>query len=344
VDIAKLFPVATERNGFNSDSTGIFEVKPERQVTRTYSNGLSYKHVPGKERWRYKVAVAERVQQLGWESAKYCHEYAPSVISLFYRWRELKEEWKTNRNNDKSPIYTKLQAFAEELALSKTSSLDPLELYETIETALEYREPEFLAAKFAALCKNRSNLGQSSFLRLVGAGRGYLDAMEKLQWVRTFFHEHPDELASFLLFGRAPWTEATLSRRFRCAFSWARDFLVGIRNKLAFELAKAQITFPVPSLLCDVDFTPVLEPFESELRKKCDTLEESGADCTRVKSFLRAIIKLREQPELLAEPFRTNDVRFTWKALKNYSTTLQGVSFSALRAVFARACLHQKEW
>ena len=341
--LVKLFPETADHEDFNSRSIGIFEVKKEDYVIRTYSNGLSFKHIPGIDRWYYKGAVVERVRQLGVQSAKDCQKYAPKIISLFSRWRALKEEFKANHQTDMSLLHDKLKAFAEELALPD-DALDSAELYEAIKSVLEYRNPKFLAVKFAELCQDRSNLGQSSFLRLVGAGRAYFDATEKLQWVAEFFHDHPEEFASFLLFGRAPWTEMMLSRRYQCSFFWTRNFIVGIHNKFKFELENTQITLPEPSLLLDLDFYSVLEPFEAEIQKKCEAHEEAGGNSTRIKGFLRALEKLRKQSNLLIEPFRTEEVQLTWKDLKIYANTLRGISFSALRAVFARACLHHELW
>ena len=44
--LVKLFPETADHEDFNSRSIGIFEVKKEDYVIRTYSNGLSFKHIP----------------------------------------------------------------------------------------------------------------------------------------------------------------------------------------------------------------------------------------------------------------------------------------------------------
>ena len=70
---------------------GIFEIYPEKEAVRTYSNGLSFKHIPGPERRIYQLAVAERVRELGIESLNKCYEYAPFIMSIFERYKKLEE-------------------------------------------------------------------------------------------------------------------------------------------------------------------------------------------------------------------------------------------------------------
>jgi hypothetical protein len=78
----------TRSESGNEDITskvGIHELQTEEKVVRTYSNGLSFKHIPGKSRRTYKVAVSIRIRELGLQSAQQCHLYAPKLIDIFAR-------------------------------------------------------------------------------------------------------------------------------------------------------------------------------------------------------------------------------------------------------------------
>ena len=72
-------------------SVGIHELQAESNVVRTYSNGLSFKHVPGKERRPYKMAFSTRIRELGLQSAEKCHLHSPQIMGLFTRWSALKK-------------------------------------------------------------------------------------------------------------------------------------------------------------------------------------------------------------------------------------------------------------
>jgi hypothetical protein len=343
----KLIKIGKEesRNEFDNNSylPGIYQVVRENAVIRTYSNGLSFKHILGDERKRYQVAISNRLRELGIESARICRTHAPKVMSLFTRWNALEKKHNEGDPGEITSLYGELRSLAN-LTGIPSAKLTAEELYNALKKEFHFQNPKFMAAWCASFCNNRSNLGQSSFLRLVASGRGYLDAVEKIQWLLALFKEEPEEFLSFLMFGRAPWTEKRFLRRYRCSFVWARNFIVGIYNKFARSLQTAKIVPPKASLLSGTDILRVIEKFLSEVEKTREEMEEKGRDITRIKSFLTSLDKVKTNPSLLTKWFASQDFRFTWKSLKTYATSVRGVSFSVLRAVIIRACLHQKAW
>jgi hypothetical protein len=336
----------TRSESGNEDITskvGIHELQTEEKVVRTYSNGLSFKHIPGKSRRTYKVAVSIRIRELGLQSAQQCHLYAPKLIDIFARWRVLKEHFSEQSEVDEDQNLEELHALARVLNLPhETMSIEAL--YRSLDNIFTYRDPKFLAAQLAALCKDRSNLGQSSFLRLVAAGRNYLDTIKKLSWLKSLLAEEPKEFVSFLLFGRAPWTETRLSRRFKSVFTWARNFLVGIHNKFAHSLKINDISLPAIIIPPEVELVEVLEKFIKEIEEKIEIMGQEDKDTSRITSFLNSLKKIRQTPSCLTDWFLIPENTFSWRALKQYASSLHGISFSALRSVFIRACLHQEAW
>jgi hypothetical protein len=326
-----------------TSKVGIHELQAEEKVVRTYSNGLSFKHVPGKSRRTYKVAFSVRIRELGLQSAQQCHLYAPNLMDIFARWRMLKERYSEPSEVDEEQNLEQLHSLMRALNLPH-ESMSTKALYRSLENVFTYRDPKFLAAQFAALCKDRSNLGQSSFLRLVAAGRNYLDMIEKLSWLKLLLAEEPKEFVSFLLFGRAPWTETRLSRRFKSAFTWARNFLVGIHNKFIHSLKNNDIFLPAIIIPPEGELVEILERFIKEIEEKIEIMEQEDKDTSRITSFLNSLKKIRQTPSCLTDWFLIPENTFSWRALKQHASSLHGISFSALRSVFIRACLHQEEW
>jgi hypothetical protein len=264
-------------------------------------------------------------------------------MSIFARWRAIEEARYSLESSDLPRFQEELTSLAEILELP-CKGLKTEELYKTIRNELRYKNPKFLAAKFASICKDRSNLGQSSFFRLVAAGRGFLEAVEKIQWLCSHFKKEPEEFASFLLFGRAPWTEKRLSKRYRTSFTWARNFLVGARNKFTHTLKNAQMVVPKLSYPPKAELLQIAQVFIGEIQKKLDERKKNGADVTRIKSFLNSLLKIKNNPTILLGWNASQGLRLTWKALKTYAKGFRGISFSAFRALIIRACLRQEEW
>jgi hypothetical protein len=196
---------------------GLYRVKCEDTVSRTYSNGLSFKHLPKKGRREYQVAVSRRVRELGLESAVKCHEHAETGMSLFSDWKTIEDIFDVDNLTGMESLIEEMEHIADTLGIDH-SGLEPKELFTKLKKKIRYHDPKFLAARLAGLCKDRSNLGQSSFLRLVGAGRGYMKSLEKFDFLAEIFAEEPVQFLSFLLLGRAPWTESRLSRYFGISF------------------------------------------------------------------------------------------------------------------------------
>ncbi|MBY9007203.1 MAG: hypothetical protein KGD63_10645 [Candidatus Lokiarchaeota archaeon] len=187
-------------DGTSSFKPGIFKVCPEKEAVRTYSNGLSFKHIPGPKRRTYQLAVAKRVRELGIESLNKCYKYAPFIMLLFERYKELKKCVDTAPQQEKIGVNQEIKGFLEKLGLN-TSRFKENTIFGVLTKKLCSSEPKYLAAKFAELCKDRTNLGQSSFLRLVGTGRGYIEAIEKVTWLLKRFQSEPAEFVSFLFIG-----------------------------------------------------------------------------------------------------------------------------------------------
>jgi hypothetical protein len=326
-----------------ASNVGIHELRGEEKVVRTYSNGLSFKHVPNKSRRTYKVAVSAQIRELGLRSAQQCHLHAPKLMDIFARWKLLKERYLKQSEVDEEQNLEELHALTKVLNLPhETMSVEAL--YRSLDNVFTYRDPKFLAAHLAALCKDRSNLGQSSFLKLVAAGRNYLEITKKLSWLKSLLTEEPKEFVSFLLFGRAPWTETRLSRRFKSVFTWARNFLVGIHNKFTHSLKTNNVSLPAIIVPPEGELVEILEVFIKEIEEKIQIMEQDDKDTSRITSFLNSLKKIRQTPSCLSDWFLIPENIFSWRALKQYASTLHGISFSALRSVFIRVCLHQEVW
>ena len=346
LDLGAASGIEPENETLNG-SVGIHELQAESNVVRTYSNGLSFKHVPGKERRPYKMAFSTRIRELGLQSAEKCHLHSPQIMGLFTRWSALKKhhlereglegEWEGEE------VLEELQSLARALNLP-FEKMNADTLYRSLNNAFTYRDPKVLGAHLAAICQDRSNLGQSSFLRLVAAGRNYIDMTENLSWLKSLFAKEPKEFASFLLFGRAPWTEARLSRRFRSIFSWARNFLVGIHNKFTHSLTTNGVSLPGMILPTETELVEILEDFIKEIRKKIEEMEQKGKNTSHITSFFNSLTRIKQAHFHVSDWFLIVENTFSWHALKQHANTLRGISFSALRAVIIRACLHHVEW
>lgn len=331
------------RNEVTTGNVGIHELHGEEKVMRTYSNGLSFKHVPGSSRRAYKVAFSARIRTLGFESARQCHLHAPQLMVLFSRWKNLEEIYLKLGFLEENKDVEELHAIAGTLSIPH-EKMNGEDLYHALDNVFRYRNPKFLAAQFAALCKDRSNLGQSSFLRLVAAGRNYLEMIEKFWWFKSLMKEEPKEFVSFLLFGRAPWTEARISRRFKSSFTWARNFLVGIHNKFIYSLKSAHVSLPEIINPSEKELDGIMKNFIEEIEQKRELMEKEEKNIQRITSFLNSLKRMKQDPSCFTGCFLIPENTFSWRTLKKYTSMLHGISFSALRAVLIRACLHQDAW
>jgi len=347
MNLIKLEVDTASKNATGNENTtgnvGIYELQAEEKVMRTYSNGLSFKHTPGSSRRAYKVAFSARIRELGLESARQCHLHAPQLMELFSRWKNLEEIYVNSRILEESKDIEELHAIAGTLSIPH-EEMNVEDLYQALDNVFKYQNPKFLAARFAAFCKDRSNLGQSSFLRLVAAGRNYLQMIEKLWWLKSLFEEEPKEFLSFLLFGRAPWTETRISRRFKSSFTWARNFLVGVHNKFIHSLKSAHV--PLPGIISpsENELDEILKSFIEEIEQKSEKMEKEEKDIQRITSFLNSLKRIKQDPSCFTGWILIPENKFSWRTLKQYTNMLHGISFSALRAVLIRACLHQDKW
>ncbi|MEJ2295981.1 MAG: hypothetical protein P8Y23_14590, partial [Candidatus Lokiarchaeota archaeon] len=88
----------------------------------------------------------------------------------------------------------------------------------------------------------------------------------------------------------------------------------------------------------------ILERFIKEIEEKIEIMEQEDKDTSRITSFLNSLKKIRQTPSCLTDWFLIPENTSSWRALKQHASSLHGISFSALRSVFIRACLHQEEW
>ena len=324
---------------------GIYDVVPEEVVVRAYMNGVSFKHVPAPERRAYQVAVSQRVRELGHDVAQKCQQYAPAVIDLFAHWHELEARARRLEADALTELMPPILELAAALKL-KTTSLAPDELLAKLRYAFTRRNPKHVAAVFAAHCRDRSNLGQASFLRLVAAGRGFLDAQEKVKLLQAHFEAEQDEFLSFLLFRRAIWTELLLSRRYRTVYSWARNFVVGAANKFQAALQTAGVHLPEVRALTAPEVRQAVGEVAGEVQESLAEKQEAGGDVSRIQRLLNSLQLIEAKPEVVTAffEFDSTDSPLTWKRLKAHANNLRGISFSAIRKVIIRACSHRPEW
>jgi len=326
-------------------SSGIYDVVPEEVVVRAYANGVSFKHVPAPERRAYQVAVAQRVRELGQDVALKCQQYAPAVIDLFARWHELEAHAQLLEAESLTELMPPMLELATALKL-KVTDLAPDKLLAKLRYAFTHRNPKYLAAVFAAYCRDRSNLGQASFLRLVAAGRGFLDAQDKVELLQAHFSAERDEFLSFLLFRRATWTELLLTRHYHTAYSWARNFVVGAANKFQAALQTAGVQLPEGRALTAPEVQQAVSEIVKEVQDALAEKQEAGGDVSRIQRLLNSLHLIEVNPDVITTFFEPNstDTPLTWKRLKAYANTLRGISFSAIRKVIVRACSHRPEW
>ena len=324
---------------------GIYDVVPEEVVVRAYMNGVSFKHFPAPERRSYQVAVAQRIRELGHDVALKCQQYAPAVIDLFARWYELEAHAQLLEANALTELMPPMLELAAALKM-KTTGLAPDKLLANLRHAFTRRNPKHVAAGFAAHCRDRSNLGQASFLRLVAAGRGFLDAQGKVELLQTHFEAERDEFLSFLLFRRATWTELLLARRYRTVYSWARNFVVGTANKFQAALQSAGVRLPELGALTAPKVLQAVGEVAGEVQESLTEKQEAGGDVSRIQRLLNSLRLIEANPDVITTFFEPDptDSPLTWKRLKAYANTIRGISFSAIRKVIVRACSHRPEW
>ena len=267
---------------------GIYDVVPEEGVVRAYGNGVSFKHFPAPERRAYQVAVAQRIRELGHEVAQKCQQYAPAVIDLFARWHELEARAQLLEADALTELMPLMLELAATLKL-KTTGLTPDELLANLRHAFTHRNPKHLAAVFAVHCRDRSNLGQVSFLRLVAAGRGFLDAQDKVKLLQAHFAAERDEFLSFLLFRRATWTELLVARHYCTAYSWARNFVVGAANKFQAAIQTAGVHLPEVRALTAPEVRQAVGEVAGEVQESLAEKREAGGDVSRIQRFLNSL-------------------------------------------------------
>ncbi|MFX0063458.1 MAG: hypothetical protein ACFFC7_14875 [Candidatus Hermodarchaeota archaeon] len=229
---------------------------------------------------------------------------------------------------------------------------------------------KYAAATLAKELGDRSNLGQSAFLTLVETGKKYLEDLKKLDDVRSFFKQHQDAWATFLLFGISTWAKRYLARKWRVKELGVYNFLTQVRRKLdASEILPLEYWI-FPDQHTNLKKTALYPPlnaksFQKACQSKIDQVEEDlqrfspqSSKFKRTQTFLNKLHKLGDSTtiasllQFLFDESPTGPMRMGRDALNAKVTHIQSIIggrtkkyYSALEAVLSLAAvLNPKEF
>jgi len=170
----------------------------------------------------------------------------------------------------------------------------------------------------------QTNLSQSSFNLVVAGVKNYRRQEKKLADTRAFFKQHPRKFQEFLLFGRSPFTENCLAKKWRIKRTYSRNFLGGVRVRLDKYLpAEIQLGASFPVITAE-QFKKasqlVLEEIETSIQERLsrgEKVDRARAFRNKVRLLERhadKVVNFLYQPLVLKgfeQPFTTG-----WQSLK----------------------------
>lgn len=200
------------------------------------------------------------------------------------------------------------------------------------------------AANLASELQDRSNLGQSAYLTLLEAVKGYKELVNKLGQVKSFFSSHPQEWDSFLYFGRSPYAETCLASKWHIKRTYARNMLVGVRNRLDKTLPD---DLKQGARLQDLSKEAFEQAGQQVLHEVHQRIQERQIDhrpINKAQAFANKVQRLVYSAEKVLQVLQEEPVTVGWKSLKRKSKevakVLPGRSkkyHSALRAIMSLA-------
>ncbi|MFX0065047.1 MAG: hypothetical protein ACFFC7_22960 [Candidatus Hermodarchaeota archaeon] len=210
------------------------------------------------------------------------------------------------------------------------------------------------ANALAKRLKDRSNIGQASYLVLTQTSNQYLKQLKKLKDITRFFEERPAEWASFLLFGTSVFAAKCLARRWRTKFRYAAAMLTSVRRKLDASLpgefqihqsAERPLFPPLSQASFEEGCDEVLDGVDQSIKQA----QERGRPYKHIETFKNKVIYLRANASPLLELLfldADQPLRLGWRSHSKISKTLQERLVprprakhlkSALRAVLSHA-------
>ena len=193
--------------------------------------------------------------------------------------------------------------------------------------------PRISGTKGSALLRRKlgdcSNLGESAYLPLLQTIKVMFQRQEKLQCFFEILENKPNELLSWFILGRAPYSEQLLQKKLICSHKYVVDMISGARRSLdKFLQANHHLNSPYPSLTLS-DLKKALLRFKSVVETSITEQLSSGtikAQTARQKAFLKKIARIEKYKESIFQLMmewlkewnfpKENTVRSRWRHLK----------------------------
>ena len=164
-------------------------------VMRTYTTGLSLKHVPMRERGVVKKRLATIVQQLSDENTKHCQKHANEVVDHLI-----------------------------DLKINKHCIMDPL-------PELNGNNGKYAVNALMTKIGNASNHLHSGYHQLLTSSKGYIDRVNKLREIFEFMNTNPAEFVSWILWQRSTYACSYFARKWRASFWYVDNLMRGVHNR-----------------------------------------------------------------------------------------------------------------
>ncbi|MFX0091347.1 MAG: hypothetical protein ACFFBD_06250, partial [Candidatus Hodarchaeota archaeon] len=175
------------------------------------------------------------------------------------------------------------------------------------------------AARLAEAVQDRSNIGQSAYLTLIETTKGYRRVIKKLNDVQKFFKEYPQEWASFVYWGRSTFAESVMAIKWRVKRTYARNFIVGVRNKLDNVFPEELKLGATWKSISKETFTQAGQQLQKEVQERIKERQDQKKPVDKTQTFANKVVKLTESAEKILKILNQEPLTLGWKSLRNRS-------------------------
>lgn len=218
----------------------------------------------------------------------------------------------------------------------------------TVKTAIEiYRANPNNRFFVRHLCKaigKNPNIAESAFHWLQIAVKGKVDKEHKAQGMLNFLHKNPQQLIEWIIFGRSPFTESSLGKRWRIKRRYVINLLANSREQLDSYSRKKMRTYLFSNYLVFNGALPnysqqaVLQGLDDALTYQTNEFAKLPSLTKNQKAFLNKVRLLKQEQQVVV-PFLTSWInsyhQSRWKSLKKLSKELAEIIGKPSRKLFS---------
>jgi hypothetical protein len=219
---------------------------------------------------------------------------------------------------------------------------------EVVKTAVEiYRanpNERYFVRQVGKAAGMNPNIAESAFHWLQIAVKGKVDKEQKVQELLHFFHTNPQQLVEWMIFGRSPYTESCMGKRWKWKRRPTINILTSSRQQLDSYGKKKKRDFLFANNLVFNGALPthtqqeVVQGLDDALDYQTKAFANLSSLTDNQKAFLNKL-KLIKQEQQIVVPFLTSWVNSyqpsRWKSLKKSAKELAEIIGKPTRKLFS---------